>query len=297
MDDMVDEPLGLGMFDEPESTPERKERPPASISSFAFRAPTPTFAFNSNTLAVQPPQQVRHSNVKPKPSAEEVALMQAFSAKFAKAKLPDQNGESSRSRKMTTQDMFSNLNAEIQRAPAVASSSSRRARVAHPSPSLRGISPEDLDDEHLENLLLSPTPETEGADYDNVSDDEDWDKISISDALFPDDNTAVGGTIPTVVYQSPSFSGAWAEFTERYALSPEARHNLQGAMAMLKWAGEFGYAVVSEPVMDAAEWVVQKQFGCRMEELPEELRLRLLASLPDNVQNALRVANRYVLAP
>jgi hypothetical protein len=44
--------------------------------------------------------------------------------------------------------------------------------------------------------------------------------------------------------------------------------------------------------VDAAEWAGEKQFGCDLDGLPMELRMRLRASQPQNVQNAIRVTNR-----
>jgi hypothetical protein len=82
------------------------------------------------------------------------------------------------------------------------------------------------------------------------------------------------------------------EYVDRYSLSDEQKENLKGAWTILKWAGEIGYAVVSEPVIDAAEWIVQKQFGCDLEGLPLELRMRLVASLPENVQAAIKITSR-----
>lgn len=134
--------------------------------------------------------------------------------------------------------------------------------------------------------------------FSDYEDDDDWEMLE-KDELKGESQSA--NISDGVVYQSPSFRGAMQEYVTRYGLSPEQQQSLQGAMAVLKLVGEFGYAVVSEPVLDAAHWAAQRQFGVELDELPKELRSRLFASLPEPVQNTLlivqhaaRVTNRYV---
>jgi hypothetical protein len=252
---MAEESLTVRPFE----SQKKQVRPPTSMSSL------------SSTGSVQ---EVQRS----KPSADEATLIEAFTTKFAHAKLPNHAEASHLSKKTSVQGMFTTFDAEISHAPT-----SRRSSSFAVAPEI------------LQELPLSPPPEPENADYDVLSDDEDWEKIDSDEILFAD-ATMNGLAPPIIVYQPPTFRATVSELLDRYTLSDERRQDLEGAFALLKWAGEIGYAIVSEPVVEAAEWLVRKQFGCAMEQLPDELRNRLMTSLPTNVQSAIRVTNRYVFS-
>ena len=124
---------------------------------------------------------------------------------------------------------------------------------------------------------------------DNDDDDEDWDHIE-HEELFDNDGQPHDG----VIYQDPSFQAAWKEYVDRVTPSAEKQRTMKAAWEILKFGGQFGYALVSEPLLDAADWVVRQQFGTDLEGLPAELRVRLMRKLPSPAAATIRVANRYV---
>jgi hypothetical protein len=189
---------------------------------------------------------------------DEVELIEAFKNKFSGLKLRDHDANEPVPHKMRLRDVLDTFDRETQR------------KLQNGE-----------EDDHFDNLALSPPPLA-------TEDDDDWEKID--EELDAETQRPV--PIPTVVYQNASFKATVQEYIDRYSLSSEQKETLQGVWTILKWAGEFGYAAVSEPIVDAAEWAGEKQFGCDLDGLPMDLRMRLRASLPQNVQNAIRVTNR-----
>ncbi|KIW02393.1 uncharacterized protein PV09_06213 [Verruconis gallopava] len=146
-------------------------------------------------------------------------------------------------------------------------------------------------DDHFHDLSLSPSqkPLVNSHEDENYNYDDDWEKIESCEL---DAHTNDHSAIPSVVYQHPSFRATIQEYVDKYRLTEEQRQTLRGLWAMAKLVSEFGYSVVSEPIVDIADWAVDKQFGCHIEDLPLELRSRFMASLPEKLQKAIRTTNR-----
>lgn len=148
--------------------------------------------------------------------------------------------------------------------------------------------------EKFDNVSISPPhrPLQPPNVDNNEDDDDDWDHIGSDEVLFTDGEE--GPAIPSVIYQAPSVRATMQELKDRITPSEDTQKTLQAAWMIMKLVAEASYNIVSEPVLDAANRVVRAQYGTDLDGLPAELRARLMRSLPDNVQNAIRAGNRYV---
>lgn len=118
--------------------------------------------------------------------------------------------------------------------------------------------------------------------------DEEWEMFEREELVQAD-----GGVCAGAIYKDPSVRAAIQEYIDRCTPSAETKRNLQAAWTIVEMASEVGYAVVSEPVYDAADALVRKTFGVeRHEDLPGVLRQRLMRALPQPAVTSARVVNR-----
>jgi hypothetical protein len=117
-----------------------------------------------------------------------------------------------------------------------------------------------------------------------VDDSEDWEVI---DTEIYDHTTNSFKQIPSAIFADESVQQTLMNYIEKYKPTESQIEQVKNALGVLKFAAEFGYNAIKEPVVEWAEEVVKDRLHCGLDEVPRMFLATALDRMPQRTRELL----------
>jgi hypothetical protein len=121
-------------------------------------------------------------------------------------------------------------------------------------------------------------------DFVTLEDSEEWEVI---DKEVFDNTTNSFKQIPSTIFADDSIQQTLKNYVEKYIPTEHQIEQFRNALGVLKFAAEFGYNAIKEPMVDWAEDIVRGKLNCGLDEVPKLFLTRLLNRMPERTRTLL----------